>query len=222
MVLLIFSKSVAREGGWLNRDVILQSGFGRKGGLEVMVCWARLPSDRSGPLTPLPAVNKQIPTPSSAGFFLCCLGSQLHHVRSLVVMRGLTSCVEKAYLLCIRWEPSSPIRDRTCVPCIVWQILNHRTTNFPFVLLFSRETKWEQSVWLSVYLIYLSVDSCDCGGWWDKPRSRASQQLEKAGRMLQLWGRIPSSLATLVFALNAICSPTLGRIIYFFCWCSVA
>lgn len=113
-------------------------------GLEVMLCWARLPSDCSGPLPPLPAVSKQFQCLlAQVSFSVCCLRSQLHHARSLFVMRGLSSCGARAYLLCSWWDPSSLIRNRTLVPCIVWQILNHWTTNFPFVLLFSREAKWE-------------------------------------------------------------------------------
>ena len=44
------------------------------------------------------------------------------HVGSVVVERA------GAQLLCGMWDRGSPTRDRTCVPCIPRQILNHQTT----------------------------------------------------------------------------------------------
>ena len=42
--------------------------------------------------------------------------------------RGIFPCSAQAQLLCSMWDPSSPTRDRTCIPCIGRQILNHWTT----------------------------------------------------------------------------------------------
>ena len=41
---------------------------------------------------------------------------------------GLSSCGVQTYLFCGTWDPSSPARDWTGVPCIGRQFLNHWTT----------------------------------------------------------------------------------------------
>ena len=47
---------------------------------------------------------------------------------SPVGAHGLSSCGTQALLPRGTWDPSSLTRDRTCVPCIGRQILNHWTT----------------------------------------------------------------------------------------------
>ena len=47
---------------------------------------------------------------------------------SLVVVHGLSSCGVPAQLPCNMWDLSSLTRDRTRIPCIGRQILNHWTT----------------------------------------------------------------------------------------------
>ena len=66
---------------------------------------------------------------------LGCAECQLQHVRSLVAAIGLSDCGAWAQSLLhsglaapSRWDLSSQIMDRTHVPCIARQILNHWTT----------------------------------------------------------------------------------------------
>ena len=41
---------------------------------------------------------------------------------------SLSSYGTRAQLFCGPWDPNSPVRDRTCDPCIARQIHNHLTT----------------------------------------------------------------------------------------------
>ena len=54
--------------------------------------------------------------------------SCLRHRGSLVVVCGFSSCGTGGHLPHSTWGPSSPTRDHTHTPCIVWQILSHWAT----------------------------------------------------------------------------------------------
>ena len=56
------------------------------------------------------------------------VGSVVGGTWALVEVRELSSCGSWAYLPRSMRDLSSPTRDRTCVPCIVRQILYHWTT----------------------------------------------------------------------------------------------
>ena len=66
------------------------------------------------------------------GSRVCGLCS-LRHMGSLVEAYELSSCGTRAQLPRGMWEPSSPTRDRTHVPCIGRRILYHWTTREVFL-----------------------------------------------------------------------------------------
>ena len=49
-------------------------------------------------------------------------------LRCIVVAQGRSGCGAWSYWLHSTWDPRSPSRDQTCIPCIGRQILNHWTT----------------------------------------------------------------------------------------------
>ena len=54
--------------------------------------------------------------------------SSLHYVGSFITAHRLSSCGAQNQFLCSMWDPSSPTRDQTSIPCIAGWIANHWTT----------------------------------------------------------------------------------------------
>ena len=71
----------------------------------------------------------------------------------LVAVHRLSSCDSWAQLPCSKWNLSSQTRDRTCIPCIARQILNHWTTKEgPIVILL--KSKIPIHCVLFIYLLF--------------------------------------------------------------------
>ena len=70
---------------------------------------------------------------------LGCVRSQLHHMGSFVAVCRLSSSGMWASLLQGVWDLSSQIKDRTHVPCIAREILNHWTNSSEVLLTLNLE-----------------------------------------------------------------------------------
>ena len=68
-----------------------------------------------------------------------CVRSQLHHMGSFVAVCRLSSSGMWASLLQGVWDLSSQIKDRTHVPCIAREILNHWTNSSEVLLTLNLE-----------------------------------------------------------------------------------
>ena len=55
-------------------------------------------------------------------------GSLLHHGGSFITTHRLSSCGAQDQFFCSIWDPSSPVRDQTSIPCIAGLTPNHWTT----------------------------------------------------------------------------------------------
>ena len=102
----------------------------------------------------------------------------LRHVGSLVEAQELSSCGTRAQVPRGMWEPSSPTRDRTRVPCIGRQILYHWTTREVPGQYFKIDISYSFTMMLKLVFLFmyiLQMESGDQRGKAIHPGCRAGE-----------------------------------------------